>query len=277
VRPVLLALLLPLAAAQGAPERIVSIGGAATETVFALGEGSRVVGVDTSSEFPEEAKALPQVGYQRALSAEGVASLSPDLVILSATAGPQEALTRLEELGIPLLRLGEGNSIEAAALRIRQIGKTLGKQSEADQLVLRLEREAGAIATAPWPPPRTLFLMSAAGGAPMAAGEGTAADAALQLAGGKNVARGFEGYKQLSQEAIVQLDPEIIVTTSRTIRNAGKAASELLPGLGVTSEGRAVRLIVMDDLYLLGFGPRTGGALAELSRQLSAGRAAVCQ
>ncbi len=271
------ALLLCAAVGQGSPERIVSIGGAATETVFALGAGGRIVGVDTSSEFPEQAKTLPQVGYQRALSAEGVASLSPDLVVLSATAGPPTALRRMEELGLPLLRLGEGNSIEAGAARIRQIGEALGMESEAEQLAARLAKEAEAIVPAPDPLPRTLFLMSAGGGIPMAAGRGTAADAVLGLAGGKNVARGFEGYKQLSPEAIVQLDPEIIVTTSRTIRNAGKAASELLPGLGVTSEGRAVRLIVMDDLYLLGFGPRTGCALAELSRQLAAGRASACK
>ena len=103
----------------------------------------------------------------------------------------------------------------------------------------------------------------------MVAGTATAADAAIRLAGGNNVGAGFSGYKPLSPEALVKLDPEVVVTTSRTLQTAGVPASEILPGLELTKAGQNARLVVMDDLYLLGFGPRTGEALAELAKQLS--------
>jgi hypothetical protein len=72
-------------------ERIVTVGGSATEIVYALGAGGQAVGADTSSVFPEEARKLPQVGYQRQLSAEGVLSLKPTLVVMTEDAGPPAA------------------------------------------------------------------------------------------------------------------------------------------------------------------------------------------
>jgi len=261
---------LTTAALADVPGRIVSVGGAATETVFALGVGGAVVGVDTSSVFPKMAQTLPQVGYQRTLSAEGILSLKPDLVILAATAGPTAAIEQLEKMGVPLLRLQEGYSIGATTARIRQIGEALGRGTEAEELCKEVEREAAAVLPPQNPPPRVLFVMSAGSGAPMVAGSGTAADAVIELSGGKNVGSSFGGYKQLSPEALVTLDPEIIVTTSRTMQ--GHAPGELLQGLSLTTAGKTNRLVVMDDLYLLGFGPRTGAALAEFSRKLASCR-----
>ena len=255
------------AALAEAPSRIVSVGGAATETVFALGAGEAVVGVDTSSVYPEKATALPQVGYQRMLSAEGIASLKPDLVILAATAGPPAAIEQLEKLGIPMLRLQEGYNVGATIARVQQIGTALGRTSQADEICRKIQADATAIPSPRHPTARVLFVMSAGGGAPLVAGSGTAADAVITLAGAKNVGGDFSGYKQLSPEALVALDPEVVVTTSRTIKAA--TSGELLPGLAQTAAGRNARLIVMDDLYLLGFGPRVGEALAEFSKKLA--------
>lgn len=270
MRILILCAALALPAWADSPSRIVSIGGAATETVFAVGAGDRIVGVDTTSTFPEAASKLPQVGYQRMLSAEGIASLNPDLVILPASAGPPATVAQLEQLKIPLLRLEEGHSVEAAANRIRKIGEALGLVGAADQLAAELEKEAAALVPPPSPAPRVLFVMSAGGRAPMVAGTNTAADAAIRLSGGENVAADFEGYKQLSPEALVTLAPEVIVTTSRTVASSG--GQPLLPGLEMTPAGKSNRLVVMDDLFLLGFGPRTGEALCELARRLSDAR-----
>lgn len=274
MRAIILWIALAATAWAGVPSRIVSIGGAATETVFAMGAGSRIVGVDTTSTFPVEAAKLPQVGYQRALSAEGIASLEPDLVILPASAGPPSTVDQLEQLNIPLLRLEEGHSVEAAAHRIRQIGEALGLASAADRLALEVERNAAAVVPPPSPAPRVLFVMSAGGRAPMVAGTNTAADAAIRLAGGQNVVTDFDGYKQLTPEALVTLAPEVILTTSRTVAANGNAkqAADLLPGLEMTPAGKANRLVVMDDMYLLGFGPRVGEALGELARRLADAR-----
>ncbi len=279
MRSFILLLTLTVTSWGGVPARIVSIGGANTETIFALGCASSIVGVDSTSTFPAEAAKLPQVGYQRTLSAEGIASLEPDLVILPATAGPPAAIAQLRTLGIPLLQLEEGFSIEATAARIHAIGKSLGREEAAQKLVADLQKSCEDVSRPAVPTPGVLFVMSAGGRAPMVAGTETAADAVIRLAGGRNVVADFTGYKQLSPEALVLLNPDIILTTSRTMETAGPGSnpSALLPGLELTTAGRNRRVIVMDDLLLLGFGPRTGEALLELSRclfdgQLRAGR-----
>ena len=251
--------------AADAPQRIVSIGGSVTETIYALGAQEALVGVDTSSIYPEAATKLPQCGYQRMLSAEGVASLKPDLVILAGTAGPASALEQLEKLGVPMVRLSEGYGIEIAREHVLKIGTVLGREEAARKLVEGIDAQVSAIKPGVGTP-RVLFVLSRGGGAAVVSGKGTAADAMIRLAGGENVGSGFEGYKPVSAEAMVSLDPEVVVTTSRTFSELGEEGLEkALPGFSLTRAGKAKKVVVMDDLLLLGFGPRVGEAVRELS------------
>src|SRR5690606_11588009 len=127
--------------APGGEERIVSVGGAATEIVYALEAGDKLVGTDTSSVFPEAATRLPQVGYQRTLSAEGVLSLKPTLVILSPEAGPPTAIEQLEHAGVKILRVNNESTPEGAKTKIRRIAEALNRKEKGEELVRRLESE----------------------------------------------------------------------------------------------------------------------------------------
>ncbi|MDQ3087776.1 MAG: ABC transporter substrate-binding protein [Acidobacteriota bacterium] len=101
--------------------RIISIGGAVTETIFALGQETKIVGTDTSSVFPEAATRLPQVGYQRTLSAEGVLSLKPNLVLATAEVGPPTAIEQIESAGVKVVKVNGENTVEGAKTKIREI------------------------------------------------------------------------------------------------------------------------------------------------------------
>ena len=96
------------------PSRIVSVGGAVTEILYALGLEARVVAVDTTSLFPPRAlREKPNVGYMRQLSPEGVLGLAPSLILASESAGPKATLRVLEAAAIPFVRVpdhftGEG-------------------------------------------------------------------------------------------------------------------------------------------------------------------------
>lgn len=254
--------------AKELPKRVVAIGGGVTETIYALGAEALLVGVDTSSTYPDAATKLPQCGYQRAISAEGVISLKPDFVLLAGTAGPESALKQLSDLGVATLRLSEDYRVDAAKERIEKIGDALGKKEEAAVLVAKID---AAVASLPavTSTPKVLFVLSRGGGNLMASGKGTAADAMIALAGGVNAGAEFSGYKPISAESLVALAPEVILTTSRTFAELGEGGlGKALPGVELTPAGKGKRFVVMDDLYLLGFGPRIGEALVELSRQL---------
>lgn len=142
--------------ASAGAERLVTVGGAVTETVFALGAGERVVGVDTSSIYPESVKKLPQLGYQRTLAAEGVIALRPTLVIASAEAGPPAALAQIRAAGVRLEVVPSEHSAEGAKNKVRSVGRLLGREAAAEPIAAAIDRDVRAagelIAAAPHRP-----------------------------------------------------------------------------------------------------------------------------
>lgn len=256
------------------PQRIVVLGGDLVEIVFALGAGDRVVGTDDTGRHPAAAAALPKVGYLRRFGPEGVLSLAPDLVLANPAAGPETALDQLRAAGLPVALAPGGEGWSSVPPKIAFVGELLGLAPEAARLSARLEAEMARLATriADVPePPSVLFLISLGRGAPMASGRGTAADAMIALAGARNAVTGFEGFKPLSAEALTGLAPDALLLPDHAAEAVGGGEAALaLAGLAGTPAGRAGRVVVMDALKLLGFGPRTPEAVRELAMALHA-------
>lgn len=257
------------AADPGAP-RVVTVGGALTEIVYALGAEALLVGTDTTSLYPEAARATPKVGYARALSAEGVLSLRPTVLIATAEAGPPAVLAQLEAAGVRLLRGDGGHSIDALLRNVRTVGAALGRSEQARKLAAQVEQQwrATAARIAPrTPAPRVLFVLSHVATNVQVAGEGTAAAAMIALAAARNALTGFSGYRPLTAEAAVAAAPEFILTTTQGAEALGGAERLLAQrGLALTPAARARRVLALDALYLLGFGPRMPQAVAEVAR-----------
>jgi iron complex transport system substrate-binding protein len=258
-----------------APEsspRVVSVGGALTEIVYALGAGSLLVGTDTTSVFPEAARTTPKVGYARALSAEGLLSLRPTLVLAGAEAGPPVVIEQVRAAGVRVVRAEAGHGIDVLAANVRRVAAALGRDAEGERLAAevrarfddvqrRLVRSGAA--------PRVLFVLSHAANNVQVAGRETAADALMTAAGAANAMRGFNGYRPLTAEAVVAAAPQAIVATTQGVEALGGTARLLAqPGLALTPAGRDGRVFARDALWLLGGGPRWPDAVAELARFL---------
>ncbi|TJZ73298.1 heme/hemin ABC transporter substrate-binding protein [Chitiniphilus eburneus] len=257
-----------LVGAAPAPKRVVVLGGGLTEIAYALGGGPQLVGADQSSIYPPEARQLPKVGYYRTFSVEGVVGLTPDLVLASDQAGPPEAIERLRQLGRRVIVLPSEPTLPALEQRIHGVAAALGLRDDGRALVLRVNDALKPLRGGK--APRTLMVMSRGGNTLEAAGGGTAADAMLKLAGAPNVLARQRGYKALGGEGIAALAPEVIVTTRMSVESLGGADKLLaMPGLAATPAARNKRLVIMDDLLLLGFGPRLPEALVELKAGLS--------
>jgi iron complex transport system substrate-binding protein len=149
----------------------------------------------------------------------------------------------------------------------------LNRVSQGEQLVARLNADLAEARRAVQDirnKPRILFLLHIGSGADMSGGRDTVADAMIQLAGGVNVMRhAFTGYKPITPEAVVAAAPEIVLMTKRNLVSLGgkqKVIDRI--GLANTPAGREGRVVAMDGLFLLGFGPRTGQAVAQLADQL---------
>ena len=252
--------------------RIVSVGGALTEIVYALGAQGELVGVDTTSLYPVVAQQLPQVGYARTLSAEGVLSLAPTQLIATEEAGPQAVLRQVRDAGVPVAVLSANNQFEGLLERVKQVGQITGRADPAARLAQALQQQwhgaLGKVRQRQHAPGRVLFILAHAPNQVMVGGRQTGADAMLAYAGAVNVmggSAGFAGYKPLTPEAVIAARPDIVLVTDQGVKASGGVDGILkLPGLAQTPAGRKQRIVSQEAMLLLGFGPRMPQALAEL-------------
>lgn len=266
------ALCLALAASGPAfaddPARVITLGGSVTEIAVALGAEGRLVARDTTSNWPESVGALPDVGYIRALSPENVLALDPDLIVAEGDAGPPEAVDVLKAAGIPFVLVPEATDPAGIIAKVEAVGQALSLPAEGDALAAELQGKldaAEARASTVTAPKRVLFVLSLQGGGVMAGGEGTEAEGIIRLAGGVNAATGFQGYKPMTDEAVLAAQPDAILMMDRegdlSIADADVLAQ---PALSQTPAAKSATLIRMDGMLLLGFGPRTPEAADRL-------------
>ncbi|WP_102108375.1 heme/hemin ABC transporter substrate-binding protein [Oceaniglobus roseus] len=257
------------------PDRadVLSIGGAVTEIVAALGQSDRLLARDTTSTWPPEVARLPDVGYMRALSPEGVLSVGPGLILSDPGAGPPEALEVIRAAGVDFVEVPDTPTAEGILHKIEVIGAALDVPERAAELSREVKTALDrAMADAARPEAgrkRVLFVLSTQGGRINASGTGTAADALIRMAGGVNAVSGFEGYRQIGDEAVGLAAPDVILMMDRG-GDHGAGDDELLamPAVSVTPAAESRSVVRMDALLMLGFGPRTAEAVQRLNRAL---------
>jgi iron complex transport system substrate-binding protein len=261
------------AAAAELPQRWVSAGGALSEWVSALGGEAKLVGVDTTSQHPESLKALPSIGYQRSLSAEGILSLRPDILIGTEEMGPPPVLSQVKAAKVQVELFSAQPDLPTVEKNVTRLGQLLGAEAQVKQLLASYQQQLDAQkvrvaeAQSKQKAPGVLLLLGHAGGKPLIAGKDTAADWLLQQAGGHNLAT-HTGYKPFSVESLASLDPEVLVFADRAL--TGDAAKAALfkenPILNSSRAAKTGRVLELDPTLLVGgLGPRLPAALKTLS------------
>jgi iron complex transport system substrate-binding protein len=262
-------------AADTNAQRVLAIGGAVTEIVYALGEQDRLVGRDSTSSYPPEATALPDVGYIRALSPEGVLSVKPDLILARENNGPREAVEVLKSTGVRWVDVPDTFTLAGIDENITIIARELGVEEEGEALkrkvaedIARARKHLASVENRR----KVMFVLALTDDKVNASGTGTAASNIIELAGAENVISEFEGYKQISNEAVINAAPDVILMMNgrgaATDHDAMDALIEAHPALSTTPAVKNGRIIRMDGLLLLGFGPRTGEAISQLAQEL---------
>jgi heme transport system substrate-binding protein len=254
------------------PARIVAIGGAITEILYALGFEDRLAGVDSTSLYPAAAlRDKPNVGYWRQISAEGVLGLNPSLVLAMQGSGPKETIEILDAAKVPLVMVPETFSEQGLLDKIRLVGHAMGADPRAECLtravaddLAQLRELRGKVAK----PVRVMFVMSLLNGRAMAAGKVTAANEIIQLAGAVNAIDAYEGYKPINDEAIIAAKPDVVLSIARGKDSVEADGVFAHPAFALTPAASSKAFISMEGLYLLGFGPRTAAAARDLSLKL---------
>jgi iron complex transport system substrate-binding protein len=240
---------------------IISIDGALTEIVYELGAQERLLAVDTTSRYPQAATELPQVGYMRQLSAEGILSLHPELVIASREAGPEMVFEQLTAAGIKVVRIDAPSSLEGVLFKVKQVAEVLGLENNGAILTEKIQSETEAVLSdiAGEKSPSTLFLLGASNRGLMAAGQGTKAQALMDMLNVQN-AFSHQGYKPVSAEGALMAAPEIVL-----VGHTGPADTDSVKQtLAMTPASNNNQIHAVDVGLALGFGPRIAEALAML-------------
>lgn len=277
------AILTPPPVVGGAPQdapardisRIVSVGGAVTEILYALGLESNVVALDTSSVYPERALAeKPNVGYMRQLSPEGILALSPSLILASDGAGPNEAIAVLRAADVPLVFVPDAFTGPGIVEKIRAVARAVGRRERGECMAEVLNEDLAALAAERARiarPLKVMFVLSFANDRAMVAGLDTAADAIIRLAGATNAVEGFRGYKLVNDEAVVAAMPDAVLMMQRPQQTVAAETVFARPAFAMTPAAGHKRFVSMEGLYLLGFGPRTARAARDLAARLYPG------
>lgn len=254
------------------PKRIVCLSGALTETVDALGLGKSIVAVDVTSTYPAYVAQLPKVSKNRSVSAEGLISFTPDLVLAPDGTVSKEIEFQLNAAGIKLVRIKQTYSAAGALQFIKDVAAALQVQAKGAALAKATQVKVNkAIAAVNQHKKNTkvLFIYARGTGVMMVAGKNTSIDAIINLAGGKNTATGFEDFKPYTTEALVEANPDVILMFDFGFSSLGGMESILkIPGMQQTNAGKNKRIVQMDGELLIGFSVRLDQAITQLHSKL---------
>ena len=242
--------------------RLISIDGAITEIIYQLNAAENLVAVDSTSKHPKAATELPNVGYMRALSAEGILSLQPTQIITTSAAGPQAVIAQLKQSGVDITVIDQPYTVAGTKTKILTLGKMLQREKAAQALIDTMQESINhslAMVPTDQKPINALFFLGMRGNQLMAAGQGTQADAMLKITGIENAGASFKSYKPLSKEAVINIDPDVIIISQHNAFDA-----KIKEQFAFTSAYKNNRILVGKSEDLLGFGPRLASGVKQI-------------
>lgn len=255
------------------PKRIITLSGALTETVAALGLGPNIVATDVTSIYPVYAEKLPKVSRNRSVSIEGLLSFRPDIILAPEGDIGKEILFQLKSTGVHVITFRQQYSVAGAlrfiqsvadALDLSERGKTLARET-----AQKIEAVNAQIKSSKAKTNKVLFIYARGMGTMSVAGKGSSIDALIHMAGGKNAISEFSDFKPYTTEALIKANPDFILLFDFGLSSLGGKASFLkMPGVQLTQAGKNGSIIAMDGQLLINFSVRLPEAILALHKKL---------
>ena len=255
---------------QSNSERIVCLSKQYNEIIFELNAQQNLVAVDLSSTYPPEIKALPTVGYHRALSTEGILSMEPTMIIHDNNVGPEQVMQQMEKLKIPMMVFKtKGDDIPGAKALVTEMGQYFGREKEADSLNAKLDKDLltaeNALAQYTTKPKVVVIHYGRATNVYLTMTENSTTANLIEMAGGTIPIDGDRGMMQLSAEVIAKSSPDVILLTDFGYDRLGTEEQlKSLPGVSTTNAAKNNRIYRVEEHDMVYFGPRTGEVILKL-------------
>jgi len=249
-------------------EKIVSLNGAVTEIIAALGHEKEIVGTDVTSTYPESLKTTAKdLGHVRSVSIEAIMALQPTVILATEKDLSPELLEKLKKSGVKAEVFNQEFTPEGTKKLIGDVAKAL---NHADYKALEDKIDADLKNVKPIAKaPKVLFIYARGANMMMVSGTGTPVERLIKLAGGTNAVTDFEDFKPLTPEALIKGNPDVILLFDSGLGSLGGPQGVLkIPGVDKTNAGKNKKIIAMDGALLSGFGPRLGEGAAQLNALL---------
>jgi iron complex transport system substrate-binding protein len=258
----------PQAEQKTAKPRVVSLSGSITETLFMLGWGDKLVGVDVTSTYPSIISKLPTLGHARSIQTEAVLALNPTHIFLVKDEVNPELISKWKSAGVSVIEISKEYSIEGSKNSISEIARALNQEEESKELIADIELQYRTLKDT-MTDVRVLFIYARGGGNLMVAGTNTPVANMIHLAGAQNAITEFEDYKPLSIEYLIKSKPQVILMFDTGFDAIGGLDGlEKIPGVAETDAYENKRIVTMDGQLLSGFGPRVVDGISELRTRL---------
>lgn len=256
-------------AAPAKTEKIVSLNGAITEIVAALGHEKEIVGTDVTSTYPESLKGTAKdLGHVRSISIESIMALQPTVILATDKDMSPDLLEKIKKSGVKAEVFTQDFSTDGTKKLISDVAKAL---NHADYSALTAKIDADLKNVKPIAKaPKVLFIYARGAGMLMVSGKNTPVEKIITLAGGQNAVTDFEDYKPLTPEALIKGNPDVILMFTTGLESVGGTEGALkIKGVDKTNAGKNKKIIALDGALLSGFGPRVGEGAAQLNALLS--------
>jgi iron complex transport system substrate-binding protein len=258
--------------------RVVCVSKQINEFLYDIHAESVLVARDLTSVYPPAIKRLPSVGYHRALSAEGIVSMRPTMMLTDGNLGPEAVVQQVRKVGIPVLVLAPGSTSDSAQLLMKRLGKEFHHEAQADSVVAAWKAGMSDALrdSAKWTSgarPRVLVMhFGQMVNDYLGLKRGSTADQLIQWAGGVNAIDSTGGMLRLTPELIAKAAPDIIIATDLGFDRLGSVAKfAALPGVALTPAGKSGRVYRVDETEVMYFSPRTPAVLRKIADWLHPG------
>ena len=245
------------------PSRIVSIGSSITEIIYFLNSQDQIIAIDITSNFPEDAKKFPSVGYIRNLSAEGLLSTNPSIIISEDDIGPKNIIKQIQDTKTELRIIPEEQTLNGIIQKIQCVGNIIGQQEEAEKKIsseinpvinkikeIKREKDLSNI--------KIMMILSTEGNSTVVAGSNTSGDSFIKMLGATNIFESINGWKAVTAETILLKNPDYIIIPEKDLHkqsNVNTISENMI--LKETNAGKNNGYIIKDGMAILGYGPRT--------------------
>jgi iron complex transport system substrate-binding protein len=263
------------AAREQSGPRVVCVSKQINEFLYAIHAESVLVARDLTSIYPPQIARLPSVGYHRALSAEGIISMHPTLLLTDGNLGPDAVVKQVKQVGIPVVIMAPGSTPDSAQLLMTELGRQFHHERDADTVIAHWRSDMAAVLadTIKWAngaKPRVLIMhMGQIANSYLALKRGSAGDQVVRWAGGTNAVDSVGGMMRLTPELIAKAAPDIIIATDVGFDRLGTADKFAeMPGVAETPAGKSKRIYRVDETEVMYFGPRTAASLRKIAKWL---------